>query len=669
MRLRLLAPAITFAALAAPAVAQDDFDPATAVEAFLTGAETLGATAATIGEISEADDTVTASDVAMSWSASFTAGEETATFTASVTMASIDVIGLEETDDGYAVEEISIPSIEFEIAVTGADQPFSMALSVSDYALVNAEWEPFPTIVANPAAPISRFAPLVHWAMVQSYEENSIDSITGTIVEGDEEQEISYGPITVGPVENGTLDELSYGEITLTQSTDVPDGTGEVTPTEVTVTYGPITGRNIDVRPLAALLTGIDAGDQPGVVAENITVEKVVVDGGDEFRFSIGQAVIENFTMDASRGPLMAKFDELMIAAVNNEEPDPIAMVETVLDMYGTYGFGLYSIQNIETSGPDFTMRIGDVRAEGLGPDGLDRMAVLDVSVNASDGSGSLGAFELRGFVWPSREGIEASIMQGMAGMEATPEAMLAFLPALGSIAVRDLAVDAANFGALELGNFSLDLGGYIGPVPTSLAMTLQGLSMPAAALQDPNTAMMAQMIGADPIRADGTLSLRWDEDTQRFELAEDFTVENIGRLVTDATVSGIPRTIFEDPSQAQAALATAAVNGLTLRFEDAGLTPFLLGMIGQQAGVPAEEFAAGIASQVEAQLGAITGDASFAGSVGEAVRTFLTDPQSLTVTAAPLNPVPVAQIMGAAMTAPAALPGILGFTISANGQ
>jgi hypothetical protein len=668
MRLRLLAPALTVATLAAPAYAQDDFDPATAVEEFLTDAATLGATEATVGEITEDGDTIVATDVSMTWTMTLASEGENATITATATIPTIEVTGLEETDDGYAVTELAIPTIDFEMSADGPQEPFSFTVSVSDYVIVNGEWEPFPVIADNPAAPISRFAPLVHWSMVQSYEENSVENVTVTTVDAGEEQTFNYGPVAVGPVENGVLAEFTYPEITMAQPTEMPDGNGGTTTSEVTITYGPITGRDIDLRPLSAFLTGIDAGAESNVVMGESTVERILVEG-DGFNVSTGNIVVQNFSIDPTRGPLMAQFDQFAIAAENNTEPDPVSMIDMVLDLYNAYGYDLYSVQDINVTAPDFNMTVGDVRTEGLSTDGLDRVAVLDVSVNGLNGSGALQTFEMGGFVWPEREAFMAAMMQGMAGAQPTPEAILAALPTMGNIAVRGFNFDAANVGNVQLGNFSLNLGGYIGAIPTSLAIALEGLVMPASLLPDPGMAMMAQAIGADPVEADAEISLRWDEDTQRFELSKDVTVGSVGRLEADATLSGIPRTIFEDPTQAQAALATAAVNGLTVRFEDAGLTPFVLGMIGQQAGVPPEEFAAGIASQVEAQLGAITGDPAFAGSVAEAVRTFLADPQSLTITSAPQNPVPVAQIMGAAMTAPAALPGILGFSIVANGQ
>ena len=67
MRLRVIAPALALAALGTPALAQDaaEFDAAAAVEAFLTDAATLGATEASVGEVTADGDTVTVDEGAV----------------------------------------------------------------------------------------------------------------------------------------------------------------------------------------------------------------------------------------------------------------------------------------------------------------------------------------------------------------------------------------------------------------------------------------------------------------------------------------------------------------------------------------------------------------------------------------------------------------------------
>ena len=52
---------------------------------------------------------------------------------------------------------------------------------------------------------------------------------------------------------------------------------------------------------------------------------------------------------------------------------------------------------------------------------------------------------------------------------------------------------------------------------------------------------------------------------------------------------------------------------------------------------------------------------------VSAAVSAYLDNPGSLKIVAAPPSPVPVAQIMGAAMSAPQSVIGVLGINVTAN--
>ena len=60
-------------------------------------------------------------------------------------------------------------------------------------------------------------------------------------------------------------------------------------------------------------------------------------------------------------------------------------------------------------------------------------------------------------------------------------------------------------------------------------------------------------------------------------------------------------------------------------------------------------------------------GNKEFEAKVAGAAGAFLDAPKSLTIAARPKTPVPVGQIMGAAMMAPQSLPNVLGAEVSAN--
>ncbi|MEM0906980.1 MAG: hypothetical protein AAGJ94_06430, partial [Pseudomonadota bacterium] len=281
---------------------------------------------------------------------------------------------------------------------------------------------------------------------------------------------------------------------------------------------------------------------------------------------------------------------------------------------------------------------------------------------------GQLELLEFRDLEFPDKDAFISVIAASMAN-EAPGPAALAAIPRLGAFALRGLNVETGMPGLapINLDTLELNLDDYIGAIPSRLGVVIEGLQIPAALLPNPQATSILGLLGADPVRADGAITLSWAEDTGAITLDENLTIAGIGQLRASANVSGIPRAIFDNPTRAQEAIATASIGDISLRFDDGGITPFMLGMMAEQSGIGAAEFAAGLTQQVEAQIEGILGARGLASEVGAALRTYLNDPQNITIAATPANPVPVAQLIGAAMAAPAQIAGILNLSITAN--
>ena len=106
--------------------------------------------------------------------------------------------------------------------------------------------------------------------------------------------------------------------------------------------------------------------------------------------------------------------------------------------------------------------------------------------------------------------------------------------------------------------------------------------------------------------------------------------------------------------------------NGMQIRIEDASLTGKLLDFFGKQQGADGNAMAQQLKGMMPFMLGQL-GNPEFAANVSSAVGTYLDNPKSLTITAAPASPVPAAQIMAAGMSAPQTIPDVLGVVVTAN--
>ena len=668
--MRLVILSLSCLTLASPAAlaqnAASGFDPAAAIRGFLTDSSLLGADTATVGSLSEDGDTVTVESVEMHWSTTIAAQDESITVNLSASVPSLSVKGLAATGNGHSVEALNIPSATVSVDVDGAPEEISYEFTVTNYVMEGAEWAPFPVIKADAEAPLSRFGPLLDWAVRQSYQRSGADKVSGTFVAGEEKQDLSYGPAFFGPVVNGRIASLEYGPFTVTQAGEMPTPEGGTKPIEFNIEYGKVTATDVDLNPVAQLFTG--NGDATGLapIMKSFRMDGLKIDADPEFAMSMGEAVAEDLALDTSRGPLLKKLDPVVVAGLAGEQPAPPELISLMLDVYGAYGIGRYEISDIDVKGPDFGAALATVVLQGLNNGGLQRFAIEGLSMDSPQGKGELAGIELRDATFPDRESFMALVMNQMMGVPFSPSD-LAALPTLGGFSITGLATEGPGTPPVKLDLFDLSLSNFVNAIPTNIAVALEGLELPLALIQQPMAQMVLGAVGADPVKADVSLNLGFDEATGTFSLDNDATVGNVGALTASAALSGIPAGVLQNPMKANEAIATATVNGVEVRFDDQGITPFVVGMMAEQAGVSAADFAQGMAQQVQMQIAMMTGDTALAEQLGNTVSTYLADPQSLLVSAQPANPVPIAQLIGAAMAAPQQIPQLLNLTISAN--
>lgn len=107
-------------------------------------------------------------------------------------------------------------------------------------------------------------------------------------------------------------------------------------------------------------------------------------------------------------------------------------------------------------------------------------------------------------------------------------------------------------------------------------------------------------------------------------------------------------------------------IGGISIRFDDASLTGKLLDFYAHQMG----SSRAALVSQIKGMLPvalARLGNPTFAAQVTTAVGTFLDNPKSIEIRAAPNKPVPVAILAATGMAQPQTLPDTLGVTVAAD--
>ncbi|GAB5376585.1 MAG: hypothetical protein AcusKO_30470 [Acuticoccus sp.] len=660
---------VSILTVAVPAASAQSFDAATALKGFLTDTATLGADTATVGSVTTDGDTVTASDVALKWVNTFTAEDKTVTIAASMTMPSVAVSGLTPASGGgHSVGEIAAPAATFEVTVEGAPSPVRYTATVTNFTLTDATWGAFPTIAPDPEHPVSRFAPLVDWTVLQSYKNTTVENVALEMVVDTDVQNLAYGPVSVGPVENGRIERVEYPPFTVRQSGEMPTDDGGTEQVEVVINYGRFVAEKVDFQPFAQFLTGSGSATGPTPLMASQTLGTTTVEVEDKFKLTLGSVDVEDITVDPTRGPLLAKLDPVIKDLIAKVEPQPLVLARLALDAYGALGIGRYVFDDMSAEGPDFNGKLASIGVEGIDANGMKRFAIEGGSVESAEGSGALELFEIRDVAFPDRAAILARVESAMAGVPFGP-ADLKTLPKLGGLSLKGLSALPTGLpgDGVKLGLFDISMSDFVASIPRALSVDISGLEVPLELVQEPMAQAVLGSLGANPVKADAAVALTYNAADSTFTLDKDVAIDKVGKLTADAALSGIPAVIFENPMRAQEAIATAAINGLTVDFDDEGITAFVVGMMAQEAGISAGDFVNAISQQIGMQVAMLTRDNNLGGQLAETARTFLSDPQRLLVQASPSAPVSVAQLLGAAAAAPQMIPQILNLTITAN--
>ena len=320
---------------------------------------------------------------------------------------------------------------------------------------------------------------------------------------------------------------------------------------------------------------------------------------------------------------------------------------------------------------------IGDVRLEGVAESGdggytVETVRFADVNRTEGDTTITASGMELGGLVIPAKA--DGTSLDTMLFYERASS---------GPITVKNKGTEVFSLSGMEgnvvrrAGNAGLDYDG-----------TVSGIKADLTQVDDPKSRDTIQKLGLTTISGKASMKGGWALDTGLMtvdEYAIDF--DDIGRLDLTFAISGYTldfinamREAIEasqanpNSDEANNALGMSMLglmqqltfNSAKISFVDASLTKKVLDVVGAEQGVSGEQMAQslkGLAPLMIAQLNM----PELQNQIAQAVNTYLDDPRSLTITAAPAAPVPFPMIMGAAMGAPNTIPQVLGVTVTAN--
>lgn len=317
---------------------------------------------------------------------------------------------------------------------------------------------------------------------------------------------------------------------------------------------------------------------------------------------------------------------------------------------------------------------------------------VMVINVKAVEGgkTATLATVSIKGYDEANTEGFGSEKVSA-TGFEAEIDGGKLFV---GSLSISDLSIPTLDintekpeswglkYSSAELSNLNALQGDqppvtvasvkstakYINDdgISGSGTLSVDDINVPAGIMDGEIKAFM-DASGYENLVLDMNLDGTYDATSQNLEL-NNFTIDaaEMGTLNFSAQFGGIIAEMLQDADQIQGLMATATLRGANLKFANNSIFEKGLDFAATMTGSSTDDLKSQAPFVLGLGLGQINNPA-FTKMVTEAVSKFLDDPKSLTVSVAPENPVPVAQIGGAAMSSPQAIPDLLAVGVVAN--
>ncbi|CAN5204424.1 hypothetical protein BH10PSE9_BH10PSE9_07020 [soil metagenome] len=483
---------------------------------------------------------------------------------------------------------------------------------------------------------------------------------------------ISYGQFRIDRWADGKIAGVTAGPLSMEAPS--PDGL-------MRMKVASVEGRDIDLN---GFLHVYDPSRYVGGVGDMVwkPVMRLVayrdfsIDGPG-LRFSMGLVSLENFKLRQPKKSFADFLDRIL--ANPTEQPDSEESARTALSMLSAYGFGRFGISNVDVRATGIDrLRFAGFSMTDFSSDGLGELAIDGFDGFVRDqGAVKIGRFAFGGLVFPSLDRITQAMQADMAGKE--PDVM-GLIPKLGFIEAKAIDVTTPDVPRTTLERFRVDLGKYIGPVPTAVTADLSGLVLPVSLIEDADARATFKKLGYAKIDVSYGLKLNWNEPDQAVNL-EDLRIllKGVGSLATSMTLVGLPRAAIENPKLLEQVLPTLKLRTAAFTFTDDSIVGKGLDMLAEKLKAPPARFRQQFADAIpflltltalnDPKIMALVKQSGVLAKVTPALKAFIASPSSsITVKLTPTAPLSIPDIAATADKAPEKLVDLLGLSISSTG-
>lgn len=489
-----------------------------------------------------------------------------------------------------------------------------------------------------------------------------------------------YNDVLMLNLNDGRVAEEAISKFRVLQETPGPDGQSQT----LDMSGGTATVRGVDLAPLAVLLGGPEEPGRTTLVDREELLDLTFSADGAKGR--IASVMLEDMTLaDPSKAKLVGIVERTEKGETVPEEETGMA----VLSDMGKFSLGRMEFNGLEVESPEVSAQLRRFLLKELSGTGLGEVSIDGLQIQtqetpaASSGNGDdagqdtappatsvfldhAGIFRV-GF--PSAAALS---VLGTAG-EPTPEQIQAAMPTIGKMIVSALEVtlpddsgkdaaentgeDAAASSTIRLNLAELLQGGFTNKIPTRSSFVIDGLTVPASQITDQGLRGLLDQLGIEELEFNQSFSVAWSPATEDLSLSN-LTVElrGGGKASLSLELGNVPAMLFTSPDMAQVALAGAVIKSGRLRVTGEELISALLSDQAQETQLTEEQLADGFADALRGEIGPLAGT-RFGEDLIKGFRSFLTNPDELSVVLEPKTPVGVAELLALAVTSPSSIP------------
>jgi hypothetical protein len=357
------------------------------------------------------------------------------------------------------------------------------------------------------------------------------------------------------------------------------------------------------------------------------------------------------------------------------------AIADFILQGMEASGGGEITYSSVSGSGSRARIKDLSVRIVRDGRTVTLAISALEVDDAAIDADGRMSAAKI------TMTGVDASYDEGrlIIGSMVFTDAKLptadeirsrsqdASMSSPGSTGVaRDIVLRPTAGGEIPIEVVEFTAGEVVQGLLTSGAMVVTNAVVTAQMFKDDAFTARIGDLGYDKLMLGLDFSFAYDAAAGILDL-DKFAISAVdaGTLLMTAKIGNLTPDLLKKMSgladaDRMAAMQSLTVNALSVRLDNNSVVDRALDMQAKQMGVSRDQFVAQMVGAMPLML-SILQNPDFQNKVSSALGVFLKDPRSLSATATPAQPLPVMQIMGAAMMAPQSIPTLLNVTIEAN--